>query len=303
MNRYTGLMLNFGIAFAIAYFLMCSPAYSLDTSNPQMTAEDFFKLGIEKMFHSDYQQAVENFTQAIESKRDFAAAYSNRCLAYLQLEDYQNAIADCNQALDFAPNDVEAYLNRGLAYYRQGDYQAVIADNNQVIALKPYDFRAYYNRGLAKAMLGDYLQAISDYNLALAQIPQTFNLLLADIYNDRGVARLQLEDFTAAMGDFSKAIRFNSHDYRAYYNHGCICGKIGYYYCAVRDFTESLKLYPNGKAYLNRGMTYYFIGEEEAAISDLQKALNFFTQQGEIDAQEQILDFLKNLRHQLPLLS
>jgi len=214
MGREKRFILNFGIAVVLACFFLTPPAYPSTTSSLQMTGTDFFKLGVEKMLSGEYQNAIQDFTQALQLKSNSVAAYNNRCLAYLQIQDYQNAIADCNQAIEKASNNTEAYLNRGLAHYRQGDYSDAIADNNQVLSLKPYDFRAYYNRGLANAMLGNHQQAIADYNLALSQISQYSAPLLAGIYNDRGLAHFDLRDLQAAMLDFSLAIRLNPKDYR-----------------------------------------------------------------------------------------
>ncbi|KYC35931.1 hypothetical protein WA1_48860 [Scytonema hofmannii PCC 7110] len=304
MNRCFRFMLNFSIVVAFACLYFTLPAYPSSTPDTQMTAGDFFKLGVEKMLNSDYILAVKDFTEAIQLKSNFTAAYSNRCLAYLQLEDYQNAVADCNRVINFAPNNVDAYLNRGLAHYRLGDYQAAIADNNQVTALKPHNFKAYYNRGVANAMLGNYQQAISDYNLALTQIPQISNQLLADIYNDRGLAHFQLLNLQTALLDFSTALRIDPNNYRAYYNRGCVCGRSGDNRSAIADFTASLKLHPNNAhAHFNRGVAYHLLGYKQAAITDLQKAADNFAFHKETAAYEKTLDFLENIRRQLPFLS
>ncbi|WP_258003860.1 tetratricopeptide repeat protein [Fischerella thermalis] len=115
------------------------------SSNP---TNDFFKFGVEKLLRSNYQEAIQDFSVAIKQNIKVSAAYSNRCLAYLQLEDYQNAIADCNEALNFTPNNVEAYLNRGLAHHTQGEYQAAI------LKLQPTNAHAYFHRGIAYHRLG-----------------------------------------------------------------------------------------------------------------------------------------------------
>ncbi|MEH1841077.1 MAG: hypothetical protein V7L20_20545 [Nostoc sp.] len=65
------------------------------------------------MRRGNYQEAIENFNQTIELEKDFAVAYSDRTLAYLQLQDYHQAVTDCTQAINFAPDNFEAYLNRG----------------------------------------------------------------------------------------------------------------------------------------------------------------------------------------------
>ncbi|OUL17819.1 hypothetical protein BV372_34630 [Nostoc sp. T09] len=273
-------------------------------SNPQITSEEFLKLGANKILHSNYQEAIEDLNQAIQLQNNFGEAYSDRCLAYLQLQAYHQAIADCTQAINFTPNNAEAYLNRGLANYRQQDYAAATADYHRAIALKPYEFRAYYNLALVQAAKGNYSQAIIDYNLALGQISQPTNLLLADIYNDRGLARLQLQDLKAAMVDFSMAIHLDANDYRAYFNRGCACGRKGDNFGALRDFSKVIKLNPsNALAYVNRGVARYHLGYYQGAIADLQKASEFLGHTGEKLAYQKALILLKTMQKQIPSVS
>lgn len=291
------------ISAIVAFFLTISTdaVYASPISNSQITANKFLKLGAEKILHRNYHEAIEDLNQAIQLQSNFAQAYSDRCLAYLQLQDYHQAIADCTQALNFAPENPEAYLNRGLANYRQKDYAAAIADYHCAIALKPSEFRAYYNLALVHAAKGNYSQAIIDYNLALGQISQPTNILLADIYNDRGLARLELQDLEAAMVDFSKAIHLDAKDYRAYFNRGCACGRKGDNFGALRDFSQAIKLKPDSAlAYVNRGVTRYHLGYYQGAIADLQKASEFFGFQGEQLAYQKALFLLKTMQKQIP---
>lgn len=281
-------------------FLTVPVAQAAPTSNTAITASDWFKLGVGQMMHETYEQAIESFNQAIELQKDFAPAYSDRCLAYLQLQQYHEAIADCTQALNFAPDNIEAYLNRGIAYYRQGNYPAAIVDHQQVIARKPADFRAHYNLGIAHAGNGNYSEAIVNYNRALTQIPQTMSLLLADIYNDRGLARYELLDEKAAMLDFSMAIRLNEQDDRAYFNRGCLCGRNGDDVCTVRDFSAVIKLNPsNAMAYVNRAVARYNLGYHQGAIADLQQASDLFIHNGEKIAYQKSLHLLQMIQQQI----
>ncbi|MDZ8064139.1 MAG: tetratricopeptide repeat protein [Nostoc sp. DedQUE08] len=298
MSNFWRLIFSIIIAFPLTFLTL--PAHSSPILITQIIAGDFLELGVDKMRRGDYQEAIENFNQAIELKKDLAVAYSDRCLAYLQLQDYHQAIADCTQAINFAPDNFEAYLNRGVARYRQGDYPAAIVDHNRAVTLKPSDFRAYYNRALARAGDGKDSEAILDFNLALTQIPRISSLLLADIYNDRGLAHFVLQDIQAAMLDFNLAIRLNANDYRAYFNRACVCGRNGDDLGAVRDFSQVIRLNPsNGQAYVNRGVAQYRLGYHLGAISDLQKASEYFENQGKRVAYEKTLDLLKNLRQQI----
>jgi tetratricopeptide (TPR) repeat protein len=291
MNRCYRFILSFMMAIALNFVTFSADATPI--------ASDLLKLGTDKIQRGNYQEAIQDLTEAIQLESNFAAAYSDRCLAYLQLQDYHSAIA-CTKAINFALHNAEAYLNRGLAEYRQGNYLAAMADNKKAIALKPHDFRAYYNRGITTAMLGNQVEAIADYNKALSIIPHNLQSLQADIYNDRGLARLELADLQAAMLDFDKAIRLNAKDYRAYFNRACACTRTGDISGAVRDFSEVIRLNPsNAQAYVNRGVARHWLGYHEAAIADLEKAAEWFGKREKV-AYQKTLDILKFVQQQIP---
>ena len=187
MSRLYRILISFWLV--VGFFLQMTTLPALAAAIPiaQTSAKDFLKLGVKKITAEDLKQASVNFTQAIELDSELAAAYSNRCLVYIELGKYEQAAMDCTQALQLNPKNAESYLNRGLAYYRQGHYLDAIADYNQTIKLNPADYRAYYNRGLAYFEQKDYEQALSDYNRAL-HYTQRDNQAISSIYNDRGLA-------------------------------------------------------------------------------------------------------------------
>lgn len=270
------------------------------TTNPSNSASNLFNLGVELLRQGNYNEAVAKFTEAINIKTDYAAAYSNRCLANLQLEEYHNAVTDCNQAIKKAPTNIEAYINRGIAHYRQGNYTAAIEDNNQVLKLKPQDFRAYYNRGVATAALHNYRKAITDYYRALSLVSETPSYLRVDIYNDLGLVKFHLNDYKSATRNFTLAISLNPQSERAYFNRGCTCGKSGDNVGAVKDFSNTVRLNPsNAQAYANRGIAYHNLGYEQAAISDLQTAALFFGKEGQQTAYQRTLGLIKIVQRQI----
>ncbi|MBD2436867.1 tetratricopeptide repeat protein [Nostoc sp. FACHB-110] len=278
-------------------FLLLSPQVLAQT-----TGGTAFNLGVLELKQGNYTAAIAQFNRAIQQKEKTAAAYSNRCLAYLYVLDYHQAIADCTQAINFVPNNLEAYLNRGLAYYRQGNYFSAIEDDNLAIALKPNDFRAYYNRGVAHNALSDYTAAITDFNLALTQIAQIPNFSFADIYNDRGLAHFHLHNVAAAMQNFQFAIRFHTQDSRAYFNLGCVSAWQGNDREAISNFSHVIQLEPNNaKAYLNRAIAEYNLGYHQRAIADLNQASKYFANQNQTVAYEQTKGILKLMQQEIQL--
>lgn len=311
MSRLYKILISLAIVIAILILPINGQAFAAPASIPKISvsAQDFFLLGVNNTSLGNLKQAVENFTQAIALDANMPAAYSNRCLVYMQLGDYQQAQEDCTKSLQLNPKNTEVYLNRGLVYQRQKQYQAAIWDYNQVIELKPHDLRGYYNRGLTYFELQNYQQALFDYNQAISQNLRQDSQELATVYNDRGLAQFQLGNISAANLDFSLAIRLGADNARAYYNRGCICNRQGNYTGAIRDFTLALQHHPHqtdsevvaslrGSAYVNRGLARYQLGYQQAAFEDLQRGAECFCKQGEMVAYHQTLKLLQKLRQQ-----
>jgi tetratricopeptide (TPR) repeat protein len=111
-----------------------------------------------------YDQAIAEFTAAIELKPDYAEAYNDRGFAYYLKEDLERAIADFSRAIELRPNYPKAYNSRGVAYM-QGGYGAAksVPDFDRAIELKP-DFRyAYINRANARLFRHPWL-ALQDFH-------------------------------------------------------------------------------------------------------------------------------------------
>jgi tetratricopeptide (TPR) repeat protein len=300
MRYFYKIFLSFGIALVLIIWLSAAKAQAASVTLMPMSTTEFFKLGVEETQSNNYEQAITNFTEAIALDDKFAAAYSNRCLVYIQLGKYTKAAEDCTAALQFNPDNREAYLNRGLAYYRLGNYQAAISDYNQVIEHSRDDFRAYYNRGLARFELKDYERAIADYNQALGNSPRHYAPGLVDVYNDRGLAQLMLENVPEAIADFSLAIKLDTSNHRAFYNRACACHRHGDLLGAIRDFTLALQLDPNhAEAYVNRGLVRHELGLQQAALSDLKTASKRFDEQGNTIAYQQTLALIGKLQQLL----
>ncbi|WP_442946403.1 hypothetical protein [Nostoc sp. 'Peltigera membranacea cyanobiont' 210A] len=64
--------------------------------------------------------------------------------------------------------------------------------------------------------------------------------------------------------------------------------------------SQVIRLNPsNAQTYVNWGVAQYRLGYHLGAIADLQKASEYYEQQGKKVAYEKTLDLLKNLRQQI----
>ena len=107
------------------------------TEDSGQEAVKHYNLGVEHRRQGKLDLAIEEYTQAIKLKPDYAEAYLGRGNAYYDKGDYDHAIADYGQAIKLRPDYARAYDNRGLAYYSKGDYDRAIVDLCRYLELLP----------------------------------------------------------------------------------------------------------------------------------------------------------------------
>ena len=238
-------------------------------SQGQLTPWDHIRRGNRHYHAGEYEDAVAEYTQAIDLDSNIAAAYYNRGVAYTKLGKYAEAIADYDQAITLDPQDAVAYSNRGIAYRNLGKYAEAIADYTQAIALDPQDAVAYYNRGIAYRNLGKYAEAIADYTQAIALDPKD-----AVAYNNRGNAYAKLGKYAEAIADCTQAIDLDPELTAAYNNCGSAYDALGKYPEAIADYTQAIALDPKyAAAYNNRGNAYAKLGKYAEATADYTQAI------------------------------
>ncbi len=157
----------------------------------QMSAEDLFSKGMDKIEKADFKGAIEDFTQVLQLQPNMPDAYYFRGLARDLLEDNQGALQDYSEAIRLTPAGLDstyAYNNRGTVYAELQEYQKAIEDYDRAVQSDPNNANAYYNRALAHSALKDSQSAIADFKKA------------ADLYKEQG----KIQDYEDAMKGISE---------------------------------------------------------------------------------------------------
>src|ERR1700730_7764849 len=94
--------------------------------------------------------------------------YNNRGLAKVRKGNLDDAIADFTSALNKNPKFVGALKNRGIARHMQGNYDAAIVDFNLALSLDAKSPDLYNARGAAPSEKEEYDGAIRDFNKAIS---------------------------------------------------------------------------------------------------------------------------------------
>ncbi|MEL6165321.1 MAG: trypsin-like peptidase domain-containing protein, partial [Cyanobacteria bacterium J06628_3] len=136
------------------------------TKGESSTAEFFFARGISKRQENKLQEAISDFTKAIENNPKYAEAFAERGVARVSLKDFDGAINDYNQALKINPNFAYAYYTRGFTRVASEDYNSAITDLSKAIEINPNHPQSYAVRGLVRNKLRDIPGAIVDLKKA-----------------------------------------------------------------------------------------------------------------------------------------
>jgi tetratricopeptide (TPR) repeat protein len=106
-------------------------------------------------------------------------AYIKQGVANVKLKKYNQAIEDFSQAIKLDPNNAEYYYKRGVTYGNLNQHQKAIEDFNEAIRLNPKYAEAYSNRGFVYMVkLDDKKKACSDWKRA-CELGDCINLNLA----------------------------------------------------------------------------------------------------------------------------
>jgi len=126
------------------------------------TAVEYLQNGNDDFSRHNFDQAIYEYTKAIDINPNLAKAYNNRGVAYAQEGSLSRAISDFTMAIADNVNDAEAYNNRGHAYAEVGNNDQAISDYTKAIDINAIYVKAYNNRQVLYYKMGLYDKAWVD---------------------------------------------------------------------------------------------------------------------------------------------
>ena len=127
-------------------------------------------------------------------------------------------------------------------------------------------------QGLTAHSNNEIEKAIDIYSVILKKKPEMS--IRSIIYNHRGMAYFLKSKYLPAIKDFSRAIDYDSSNYRAFNNRGKAYRYLKEYELALKDFNHSLSRNANQKEGLyNRSLTYYDLHDFSKSLEDCEKTL------------------------------
>ena len=195
----------------------------------------FYISGRKKFEAQDYQGALADYNQAIESEEN-PSIYSERGVVQFYLKDLNKSLDDMNYAANLEPENPYRYSSRAFIKDAMGNTEAAIEDYEIAIKLDPEDSIAHNNLGLLQEKLGYMKLAKTNYKKAdeLADIDNLLERIQDEQSEDQAdpppqstshelrqrisLVALVRATFTTKDG-FKEYVRFIKNGFRAWKNH------------------------------------------------------------------------------------
>jgi len=206
-------------------------------------------------------------------------AYYSRAKKYDAAKDYNQAIDDFSQAIRLDPKNALYYIARGQSYFNKGYWKECSNDESQAIKLEPQNAYYYSLRGNTYRFSKKYDLAIADYTKAIELDPKR-----DDSYYGRAYCLFEkyVGNFES---DICEAISLSPQDEyfllrgRINFHKGRNCknqfsSALEYLESAISDFSNALSFSDGNLAYWWRGRTYYEKDDFKSAIADFSTAIH-----------------------------
>ncbi|MBN1388832.1 MAG: tetratricopeptide repeat protein [Bacteroidales bacterium] len=213
-----------------------------------------------------YEDAIEQYTHAIELKPTEIDLYVARGKALEQIERHEEAYSDYEKAKVFEPNEKEVLFLLGRVSNRMGKYEQALAHLNHASRVAKREAKIYPEKVRTLLALGMYDQALKVSDTAMLFMEDGLN------YYQRGLAYVALNNDALARRDFEKAISKNRNYTDARLAMANLLIRNGELDAAMQHCSEVIKNDDrNTEAYLTRSRIYVAQLEYPSAINDISR--------------------------------
>ena len=137
------------ILFCLLSLFFVSVKAQRQNSNTQQNVYYWFYKGYKAVENGNYQEAIANYTRAINLDSSFSEAYRYRGIARCYAKNYYEAIPDFDIAIKLDPEDAASYNGRGAVYEELHILKVAIQDYAKAVELAPHNRR--YKENLSDA--------------------------------------------------------------------------------------------------------------------------------------------------------
>jgi tetratricopeptide (TPR) repeat protein len=265
-------------------------------------AKQFYKTGLTFVEAKNYNDAIDQFTKAVQIDPEYVAAYIERARTYQVVNEIGKAAEDYDRALVFKKKDQKLFLeavtvnldlklfDKALELVKEAirlnennddalrlqcriqlgkeDYSGALISINKAIVLKDNAENNYYH-GVVSEMMKNYNQSELDYEKAIGK-----DRKYVDAYLSLANLSLQLNKLSKAIDYCNAVLALDPKRKEAFLTRSQVYVKMLEYPKAIDDISKVVFENPNDpSAYIMRGTYYRDFTQYQNAINDFTKAI------------------------------
>jgi len=267
------------------------------------SAKKYFKAGNVFVKNMKYEEAVNQFTSAIQLQPSESKYYYARGRANEVLEKYGDAKADYEKTIVFSPRDVNAMIGIGKVCNKMGQFGEALVYLNRASGLEKRNAQIYPEKVITLIGLERFDQAlrVSDTAIIIKETPMNYyyrGIIYTKLNNDL-YARREFEkaiskdkklveprlaladhlllhnDNEGALNQINEVLKNDDRNTDAYLLRSRVFKKNFDYPGAINDLSKNILIDPdNPDFYLDRGKCYQEFNQPTNAINDFTKYIS-----------------------------
>ena len=260
-----------------------------------------------------YEIILEFYNNRIKHNYKLAETYNNRGVYYLEQKSYTQAFNDFQESIKINENLKEPYFNLALLYYSIGEYNNAMQNINKFFELKSKTTENYsaYSYGTVNGetysnndtFIDEILKANIELKLQNDNVANTiYDKYKVNNFNE--TYKLPIEYLPLLEGKAFQYINQKKYkkarnylyelltaDYDSYSGTNKQRGKY-YYFTEQNDFNikKGHEVIENAYIFSNIALMEYYMGKQDLAIEDIQKAKEISFKFNNIDLYKRIVD-------------
>jgi tetratricopeptide (TPR) repeat protein len=237
----------------------------------EMTGTDFLN-GLTDAKAKEMDVAI---SYRIKVGKPLADDYYNRgALKLIWFKDSAAALQDFNKAIQLDKNKYSAYINR--ASIREGwkDFSNAEKDLNTAIILKPLDPVVYNNRGYLYHIQKKYNQALLDFDKSI-ELERKDEVEIIRTYLNKTETLRMMDRIKDAENVFEEVIKLFPKEFKIYVNRSEFYSQIGNWQAALRDLDTAVELSQQAPAMLIERAMFKddYTNDDKGAVIDCDAAI------------------------------
>ncbi len=186
-----------------------------------------YKLGILLIMRGMFDDALNEFEGILENDPENALAYEGKGRVFLAFKKLEESKQSFREAINLNPETWQSHTYIGIINDQQGMYDAAISEYHKAIAINPESYISFNNLGISYYLKGDYNQSIKALRTALKIRPEKQSL-----YNNLGISLYKMNEYEEAFVAFE-----NCGDKASAYNN------MGYLYMSEKKHKQALEVF------------------------------------------------------------